>query len=169
MIISQEMIVKYVPWVLKNFSLAMLILAILFILLHKLIRRHVPDSEIVYRWLAFFALGLSSLYAFVMHAFFPELAAKSIGWAVSPFQYEVAMANLAIGVIAILSFNASFGFRLATVIAAVFWLWGDAAGHIYQMVQFHNFNTGNAGSWFIMDIIIPLMLIITVRKLDKTV
>lgn len=167
MVIPQITIAKFITLVLENFSLAMLILALLFILLHKLIKRHIPESEIIYRWLAFFALGLSSLYAFVMHAFFPNLAANNIGWTTNPFQYEVAMANLAIGVIAILSFNASYGFRLATVIAAVFWLWGDAVGHILQIIKFHDFSQGNAGSWLVMDIILPFMLIIVIRKLDK--
>lgn len=153
--------------ILRNFSMAMFILAVIFMILNKKISRNVRDSEIVYRWLAFFALGITSLYTFVMHAFFPMLSAKAIGWHTSPFQYEVAMANLAIGVIALLSYKASYGFRLATVIASTFWLWGDATGHIYQMILHRNFTIGNAGSWFVTDIILPLTLLISVIKLRK--
>lgn len=163
--IKIDQFIPFIPLILENFSLAMLILALLFVLLHKLFKRHTPESEIIYCWLVFFALGLTSIYAFVMHAFFPSVAASNIGWATSPFQYEVAIANLAIGVIAILSFNASYGFRLATVTAAVIWLWGNAMGHILQIIQFHNFSQGNAGSWLVMDIVLPFMLVIVIRQL----
>jgi hypothetical protein len=114
---------------------------------------------------ALFALGFTSIFAFVYHTFFPYIASSAIGWLPSPFQYEVGMANLAIGVIAILSFNASYGFRLATVIASACWLWGDAVGHIIQILQFHNYSLGNAGPWLWMDLLIPFVLLICIRGL----
>lgn len=159
------MLAEWINWVLSNFVLAMFILAILFILLHKAIRRTVSEAEIVYRWVALFALGFTGIYTFVMHAFYPDFTAASIGWASSPFQYEVAMADLAFGALGILSFNASYGFRLATVIGSTCWLWGDATGHIYQMIKYNNFAIGNAGSWFWMDVFIPLILIICIMRL----
>ena len=155
---------NWIAWVLTNFAFVMFILAIIFIIVNRVVSRS-KSAEIVYRWIALFALGVSGIYAFIMHALFPNLTAASIGWAVSPFQYEVAMANLAFGVLGIISFSASYGFRLATAIGATFWLWGDATGHIYQMVQFQNFAPGNAGSWFWMDILVPLILLICVFNL----
>jgi hypothetical protein len=142
-----------------NFGLIMLFVAILFILIHIIATKQTSFVEISFRWITLFPLGLTAIYAFIMHAFFPEFAASNIGWANNPFQFEVAMANLGFGVIAILSFSASFGFRLATVIGNTCWLWGDAVGHIYQMLVNHNFTIGNAGSWLWMDILIPLLLI----------
>lgn len=161
------MLTEYITWILSNFVLAMFILAVLFILLHRTMRRRVPEAEIVYRWIALFALGFTGIYAFIMHAFYPEFTAATIGWANSPFQYEVAMANLGFGLLGILSFNASYPFRLATVIGSTCWLWGDATGHIYQMIEHNNFTIGNAGSWFWMDIFIPLILIICLIKLKQ--
>lgn len=154
-------------WILTNFVLVMLLLAVLFIIFHKSIRRNLHESEIIYRWVAFFCLGLTGIYAFVLHAFFPNLAASSIGWSTSPFQYEVAMADLAIGLLGILSFNASYGFRLATVVGATCWLWGDAFIHICQMIKYQNYTVGNAGSWFWMDVFVPLILILCIVKLPK--
>jgi hypothetical protein len=161
------MLTEWIIWVLSNFVLAMFILAILFILLHKGIRRNLSEAEIVYRWIALFALGFTGIYGFIMHAFYPDITAATIGWSTSPFQYEVAMANLAFGVLGILSFNASYPFRLATVIGSICWLWGDATGHFYQMVTQNNFAVGNAGSWFWMDLFVPLILLICIVKLKQ--
>lgn len=165
------MLTDWIPLVLSNFGLALLVVALVLIIIEWLIqvvcRTHVSAYEIIYRWVVLLPLGATAIYAFVMHAFFPDLTASTIGWQGSPFQFEVAMADLGFGVIAILSFKASFGFRLATVIGNTFWLWGDAVGHIYQMIAKHDYAIGNAGSWFWMDILIPLILIICIAKLKS--
>jgi hypothetical protein len=157
----------YIHWTLANFDLAMFFLAIVFILFHRIINRRLPESEIVYRWMALFALGCTCIYAFAMHAYFPHFAAAEIGWTSTPFEFEVAMADLAIGIIAILSFSSSFGFRAATVIATMIFLWGDAVGHINQMIINSDFMTGNAGSWFWMDVFLPFILVICILKMKE--
>ncbi len=150
---------------LSNFGLVMFALAIIASFLQWALDHKTNTYEIFFRWIAFLALGLTGIYAFIIHAFFPELGASTIGWANSPFQFEVAVANLGFGILAIFSFRATYGFRLATVLGNTCWLWGDAIGHIYQMITQHNFTLGNAGSWFWLDIIIPLALIICLIKL----
>lgn len=156
----------WLSMILSNFDLFMFDVAVVFIIFHRLIagRRHL-ESEIVFRWIALFALGFTGIYAFIMHAFYPDLAATNIGWKPSPFQFEVALADLTIGVLGILSFLASYGFRLATVIASICFLWGAAAGHINQMIVTNNYALGNSGSWFWMDILIPLILLVCIIKL----
>lgn len=161
-----EIFQAIIAWSLANFGLFMFGVSIIFILFSRL-HSNAPRYEIMYKWTALFPLGMTAIYAFVMHAFFPVFSAASIGWQNSPFQYEVAMANLAIGVIALLSIRQSYGFKLATVIASACWLWGDATGHLYQIIAFHNFAVGNAGSWFYMDMLIPLLLIICIIRIQK--
>jgi len=158
---------QVLEFTLSNFGVSMLIIAAFFMLLHRLVTRRVSGAEIVYRWLALFVVGFTGIYAFVMHVFYPEISAQTIGWSVSPFQYEVGIADLGFGLIAVLSFNASFGFRLATVIGNVIWMWGDAIGHIYQMIIAHNYAIGNAGSWFWLDVLIPFFLILCIQRLSK--
>lgn len=156
----------YLQFALSNFGLSMFALAVLFILIHLALRiKHISYAEIVYRWMALFALGFTSIYAAVMHVFFAEMSAAEIGWASSPFQFEVGMADLALGLLGVLSFRAHYRFRVATVIASMTMFWGDAAGHIYQMIMFQNFNPGNAGSWFAMDVIVPAILLLCLIKL----
>lgn len=159
-------VANWISLILSNFAMAMFIVALFFMLINRLVTKgRVSGAEIVYRWTALFAVGATLIYAFVMHVFFQDIAAPAIGWAPSPFEYEVGIANLAFGIIAILSFNASYNFRLAVVIAITIWLWGDAIGHIYQMITQQNFSIGNAGSWFWMDLYLPLVLILCLRKL----
>src|SRR5579885_484169 len=102
---SSEMPAIVIKWILTNFDFAMFLLAIVLILVHRLIKRDLPESEIVYRWMALFALGITSIYAFMMHAYFPQISASAIGWKPSPFEFEVAVADLAIGLLGILSFR----------------------------------------------------------------
>lgn len=161
----------WIPLVLQNFGLSMLILAIVLTLFEWLMRKMVRRSvsfTIFYRWLALLAVGATALYAFAMHAFMPEFTAKTIGWANTPFQYEVAVANLAIGCLALLSFRATYSFRLATVIATTIWLWGDATVHLYEMMTKNNFALGNTGSWLWIDILIPILLIWCIIKMRKS-
>lgn len=163
------MIGEWIAFLLNNFGLVMFILAAFIIIIHRvMVGKRLNEGEIVYRWIALLPLGLTGIYAFILHAFFPQISAENIGWATSPFQYEVAMANLAVGVIGILSFKASFSFRLATVIAATCWLWGDAIGHLIQIFQTGNYSVGNAGSWLWMDILVPLILIFCLIKLRSS-
>jgi hypothetical protein len=107
------------------------------------------------------------VYVFLMHAFLPSISAEQIGWQTSPFQYEVAVANLGFGMLCILAFSASYGFRLASVIGISVWLWGDAIGHIRQMIVAKNFSPGNAGPWFWSDVLVPLLLIWLIIKLKN--
>lgn len=159
----------YIGLVLSNFGLAMFVLAAFFIIFHKLIvRSKVSSDEIVYRWLALFPLGMTNIYAFVMHVFYPEIADATIGWAHSPFEYEVGVADLAMGVVAVLSFNASFGFRLAAVTVNAIFLFGAAYNHIYLMIMQGNYNVGNAGSWlWLDDLILPLIMLLCINNLYK--
>jgi hypothetical protein len=104
-----------------------------------------------------FSIGTSFLYNFVFHVFFGKLAASLIGWADSPFQLEVGFASLGFAVVGFLAFRDNPGLRLAAIVGPAAFLWGAAAGHVYQMVTAHNFAPGNAGVIFYTDIVIPLI------------
>lgn len=161
------MIEQWTKMLLSNFSLFMFILAIIVSLIIKIFS-DIKMSEIMLRWVTLLAVGVTGVYTFVLHAFFPAISANTIGWTVSPFQYEVAIADLTIGVLGLFAYRATLGFRLATVLATTIWLWGDAIGHIHQMIIHYNYANGNAGSWFWMDFLIPLTLIITYRQSRST-
>jgi hypothetical protein len=110
-------------------------------------------------WILLLPIGVTGLWAGVFHVFFPEIAASHIGWRVSPFQFEVGMADLAIGITACISFWFDLNFKAAIVSVASIFLLGDAVGHVREMMVAGNFAPGNAGVPFYMDIICPLLAI----------
>ena len=110
-------------------------------------------------WVLLLPIGVTGLWAGVAHVTFPHVAAAHIGWEVSPFQFEVGVADLAIGLTACLAFWRSWEFRAAGVCCAAVFLLGDAIGHVRQMLDAGNFAPGNAGVPFYMDIIAPLLAI----------
>ena len=107
------------------------------------------------------SVGIGSIWAFIGHAFLSAQVAQSIGWATgSPFQIEVAFANLAIGILGILCYFFRDNFWLATVIVSSVFLLGAAYVHLINIITYSNYSVGNAGSIFFMDIIGPIILII---------
>jgi hypothetical protein len=110
------------------------------------------------QWFIFFAVGIVGIWAFVCHAFIPERAAASIGWAPSPFQFEVAVANLGMGVAGLLApwFRLSYSVAVGIMISC--FNWGAAYGHAKQMVINHDYAINNAGPIFWTDILIPVVL-----------
>jgi hypothetical protein len=137
--------------------------AILFViaLIAATARRHRGDAAERYlSWILLLPIGVTGLWAGVAHVFFPATAAAHIGWQTSPFQFEVGMADLAIGVTACIAFWQGLGFKAAAISAASIFLLGDAVGHVRQMMIAGNFAPGNAGVPFYMDVICPLLAIV---------
>lgn len=107
------------------------------------------------------SVGIGSIWAFIGHAFMPVQVAESIGWATgSPFQTEVAFANLAIGILGILCYFFRDNFWVATVIVSSVFLLGAAYVHVINIINYSNHSAGNAGIIFFMDIIGPVILVV---------
>ena len=151
-----------------HLSLVFLVLANLVAVIRIIARKTSPWEEL-FKWNALLGVGTGCMYAFMIHAFFPAMSARAVGWDPSPFQWEVAMANFGVGLLGILSFRAGYGFRVATVISLVCWFWGAAIGQVRQMIVAGNFAPGNAGSWFWLDVLAPALMIalIVAMKKDK--
>ena len=140
----------WISFALSNFTLTFLALGLVVSLLQIIIGWRSFSAayvvEAVLRWFLFFSIGVSSLYNFVMHVFFGEMAARFIGWADSPFQAEVGFASLGFALVGFLAFRRSFDMRLAAIIGPSAFLLG-AAG---------DFAPGNAGIIFWTDIGLPI-------------
>lgn len=155
------------PWLMNNLGVSLFIFAAIISFLHKCGRWRMPTSEIIYRWFVLLPVGFGLIYSFIMHAFYPAYTAALIGWPDSPFQTEVATASLGIGLIAILSFNASAGFRWAAVISILCFMWGDAWAHLYKQVMQHNFTFSGACSCIWLDLLMPLILLLSLISLKS--
>ncbi|MEP2118257.1 DUF6790 family protein [Bauldia litoralis] len=150
-----------IGFVLGNFTLTFFVIGLVFSAV-SLARRPAPRTapvvvEALFKWFLFFSIGASYLYNAVMHTVFAEMAASFIGWANSPFQYEVGSASLGFAAVGFLATWRSFDMRLAAILGPALFLWGAAGGHIYQMITAHNFAPGNAGIIFWSDILLPIV------------
>jgi hypothetical protein len=123
-------------------------------------RAGAPGPDRLLAWVLLLPIGVTGLWAAVFHLFFPQIAAADIGWEPSPFQFEVGVADLAIGATACVSFWRSLEFKAAAVLVNAIALIGDAVGHVRQMIVAGNFAPGNAGVPFYSDIVFPVLAII---------
>lgn len=108
----------------------------------------------------FYCFGLGFVYVWYFHAFMANFTAPLIGWQPSPFEWELAWAELGIGVIAIMSLWRGYEMRLAATLTSAIFLFGCAAQHIHLILAEHNYSPGNAGLvlWF-GDIALPIVLL----------
>ena len=89
--------------------LIFIVLALIVAAVHLFRERHHLTggriAEILLLWLLVIAVGLGSILAFFGHTVFATSTAESIGWpAGNPFQTEVAVANLAFGIVGVLCY-----------------------------------------------------------------
>jgi hypothetical protein len=149
-----------IRFALGNFTLTLLVVGLVAALI-SLARAQAPTVPRVVEALLFyflmFSIGLSYLYNFVLHTFLGAMTARFIGWPDSPFQAEVGFASLGFAVVGFLACGRSFDMRLAAILGPALFLWGAAAGHIYQIIHAGNFAPGNAGVILYTDVLIPIL------------
>jgi hypothetical protein len=113
-------------------------------------------------------VGLMGLLTAYAHVFRPIQTSASIGWSTSPYEYEVGMADLTVGVLGILCLWFRGNFWLATAIANAVWLLGDAIGHIHQMTANNNHAANNSGIFLIAEILAPIVILLLALYNRKT-
>jgi hypothetical protein len=145
-------------------NVILLMIAIIGVSIHLYLKREALTTarilEIILLWLLILFTGMTGVIAFLGHTFASEKIAAYIGWqAGSPFQLEVAVANLAMGVLGFSCIWLRGNFWIATVIAGTVWGFGTAFVHIREIIVHHNYAPGNAGIVFYLDFLIPTIFI----------
>ena len=117
--------------------------------------------EIILMSLLVIAVGLGAVIAGAFHVFNGPATARMIGWEPgSPFQYEVGVADMALGLIAMLCIFVRGRFWLAAILANSFFLLGCMAGHVRSLAESGNLAAYNIGPNIIVsDLIVPLALL----------
>lgn len=152
---------------LSNLPAIMFVAAILIALVRRDDR---PFASRLFDWLLLLSVGVVSLWAGAFHVFFPNIAAQSIGWQVSPFQFEIGVADMAIGIVAILAFWRSLPFKSSVVLYIVLFYIGVAIGHVRDALEAGNFAANNFGLLLILtvaQIVILPVLLLSVWKTEK--
>lgn len=104
-------------------------------------------------------IGFNGMANFVLHAFFGEAIAESIGWpAGNLFQLEVAGANLAIGLLGFLGFWRR-DFWLPFLITKAVFSWTAGTAHVIDLIGRRNVAVGNAGPILYLDFLLPVILL----------
>ena len=124
-------------------------------------------TELLLLWYLGVGIGVGSLFSGLVQVISPEIVAQSTGWGYSPFLREVGFANISYGIVGLLAVRFR-NFWAPTIIAYAVFMWGAAAGHIYEIQQTANLSAGNAGTVLYLDILMPLFLIILLLVYQKT-
>jgi hypothetical protein len=128
--------------------------------------------EVLLLYLLVIFIGLGGVMGFVGHAFMAQEIASKIGWQPSPFQFEMAMANLAFGVLGILCFWLRREFWLATGIGSAVLFLGCAYGHLRDMILHGNYAPYNVGpALWLNDLTVPIVILVLLflrRRLPAT-
>lgn len=118
--------------------------------------------ELLLLYLLVINIGIGGILAWYGHTFIADEIARKIGWQPgSPFQFEVAVADLSWGICGLLCIWLRQGFWTATGIGSSVFFLGCAFGHIRQIIQEGNMAIYNAGPvLWIGDLGIPLSILI---------
>jgi hypothetical protein len=109
------------------------------------------------RWLLL-SVGIAYTWAGFFHIVFPHIAASSIGWQVSPFQFEIGVADASIGIVAIVSFWRSLDFKGPVVGYLSLFSIGVAFGHFRDAIYAGNTATNNFGLLLVITLIHAVLL-----------
>ena len=149
-----------IKFVLSNLPSILFILAIAIAAVR---RQPQAVAERYLAWLLLLSVGVENVWAGVFHIFFPQTAASFIGWSVSPFQFEVGVADAAIGLVAIASFWRSLEFKSAVVAYIILFYLGVAIIHVHEAMVAENFSPGNFGMLLLLTVTKVVLLTILLR------
>lgn len=124
-------------------------------------RAHTKVVEIVLMYLIFFNIGAQGVFAAMGHIFMANQIATEIGWPTgSPFQFEVGVANLGLGIAGLLALWFRKTYWMGVVIANTIFIYGAAYGHFVQMAK-GDMSPYNSGVFlYVGDILIPTLTLI---------
>jgi hypothetical protein len=146
------------------YPIILLVIVLCAALIHIFFYKRGRDNRKVVEIFLFYFLvifvGVSGILGFIGHTFAPDRIARMIGWpSGSPFQFEVAVADLAFGLLGILCiwFRGNF-WTAAGVGSSIFFL-GAAYGHAKYLLVYKDLAPYNAGPvFYVGDILVPLIV-----------
>lgn len=114
------------------------------------------------------SIGIAYTWAGFFHIVFPHIAASSIGWQVSPFQFEIGVADASIGIVAIVSFWRSLDFKGPVVGYLSLFSIGVAYGHFREAFQAGDTSKNNFGLLLVITLVhavlLPVLYVLARKK-----
>ncbi|MDM9646358.1 DUF6790 family protein [Rhizobium sp. S163] len=150
------MIALAIRFVLTNLPLLLFIIALV---CAALSRSTVHWSRRYLSWILLLSVGVDGVWAGIFHVFFPAIASAQIGWQPSPFEFEVGIADIALGSVAVISFWRSLSFQSAIATYAIIFYVGVTIGHFVQAFGHADFASDNFGALLVLTILRAVALI----------
>lgn len=130
-------------------------------------------AQLLLRYWLGIVVGIGAVVGAAFHVFDAQHIAEQICFTRGDggFQFENAMGDLSIGVVGVMClWITSPKFWLAVIVVVTVQYWGDAYGHIHQMIVNDNHCVDNTGPVLWTDIAIPFVSIAlyAVMKLGRS-
>jgi hypothetical protein len=143
------MIAQSIKFVLSNLPILLCLAAAL---CAALARGDTPWPRRYLSWILLLAVGVDGLWAGVFHVFFPAIASAQIGWQQSPFEFEIGIADIALGLVAVIAFWRSLAFQSAIATYAIIFYGGVVIGHLIQALEHGDYAADNFGILLVLTI-----------------
>lgn len=153
------MIATAIEFVLTNIPVVMFILALA---VAALTNGFPSTAERYLAWMLLLSIGVESVWGGMFHVFLPNVASAQIGWQPSPFEYEVGVSDIGLGIAAIASFWRSLSFKSAIATVTTLFFAGVAIGHFYQAFANHDYSPDNFGIMLVITLLQMVLLPILV-------
>lgn len=116
--------------------------------------------ETLLLWFMVWCIGGQGIFAATFQILMPEKIAAGIGWSRSPFEFEVAVGNLGMGVAGLLALVWRGKYWLGPIITYLIFIYGAAYGHLVQ--QAHGDHAAYNTGFFLYfgDMIIPSIILV---------
>lgn len=140
------------------FSIAIVLALIHIFRLKKRTNARIIELLLVY--LVVFNYGIQAIFAATFQTLQPLQTAERIGFTPSPFEFEVAMGNIGMGIAALMAMFWRGRYILGPVITCTIFIYGAAYGHVVQYMKGDHapYNSG-IFFWF-GDVIIPTIILL---------
>jgi hypothetical protein len=114
---------------------------------------------LIFDYYVFIAVGLQGLISGIVQTMNPAFVADFVQWDNSPFIVEVGMANLAFGIIGIVSPWRDFSWRAATATGYSVFLVLTGIWHVANIL-YQGPTPGHYGHFVLTDLLIPIPLLV---------
>jgi len=113
-------------------------------------------------WWTLWVAGIANLVNFVFHSVLGDFSAQQIGWEQSPFQMELALSSLGIGIASVVAFprRAGWAAKLVGNVPNMVFLFGAGVVHLVDIIETGNMAFGNAGPIFWSDFYLPIATVV---------
>lgn len=115
------------------------------------------------RWWYGLAIGVGAAWIGIAFLLVPQVFADQIGYAQTPFQTEVACANLAFATIGFCCIRITDRAREVGALGYLVFLWGALIEHVHTAIAYDNIRPGNVGGILIVDFVVPLVALLLCR------